>query len=61
MIERKKFMIQKRNGKYPHKKWKRSINIIFLTILFAKNNLQAHRIVTSNKVFLENECRIHWD
>ena len=61
MIERKKFMIQKRNGKYPYKKWKRSINIIFLTILFAKNNLQAHRIVTSNKVFLENECRIHWD
>ena len=24
MIERKKLMIQKRNGKYPHKKWKRS-------------------------------------
>ena len=29
--------------------------------VFAKNNLQAHRIVTSGKVFLENECRTHRD
>ena len=29
--------------------------------LFAKNNLQAHRIVTSSKMFLENECRTHRD
>ena len=38
MIERKKLMIQKRNGKYPHKKWKISINIIFLLILILKRN-----------------------
>ena len=33
MIERKKLMILKRNGKYPYKKWKISTNIIFLLIL----------------------------
>ena len=32
-----------------------------LRSLFAKNNLQVHRIVTSSKVFLENECRTHRD
>ena len=38
MIEGKKLMIQKRNGKYTYKKWKRSINIIFLLILILKRN-----------------------
>ena len=38
------------------------LNAFTATIdLFAKNNLQAHRIVTSSKVFLENECRTHRD
>ena len=30
-----------------------------MDIVREKNNLQAHRIVTSSKVFLENECRTH--
>ena len=28
---------------------------------FAKNNLQAHKIVTSSKVFLEKKCQTHKD
>ena len=43
----------------------RFLNMVMTFVLYPlvreKNNLQAHRIVTSNKVFLENECRIHWD
>ena len=38
------------------------LNAFTATIdLFAKNNLQVHRIVTNSKVFLENECRTHRD
>ena len=33
----------------------------FLPHCSRKNNLQAHRIVTNSKVFLEDECRTHRD
>ena len=43
----------------------RFLNIVMTFVLYSlvreKNNLQAHRIVTSSKVFLENECRSHRD
>ena len=41
------------------------LNMVMTFVLYPlvreKNNLQAHRIVTSSKVFLENKCRTHRD
>ena len=41
--------------------WGSKLRINSSELCSRKSNPQAHRIITSSKVFLENECRTHMD